>query len=110
MLDSEKIVGIDLVRMDGDTAVYGIYESADGGEEWMPLLESRNICDLLDYAKARYGNDTPMVMQQHIQDIMLVQIIEEMKFKKNREATRAVRNRKPKNWITRILDFFRRRR
>lgn len=107
MLDSEKIVGIDLVRMDGDTAVYGIYESADGGEEWMPLLESRNICDLLDYAKARYGNDTPMVMQQHIQDILIVQIIEEAKANlKNGKTVPPP----PPSWLMRFLNFFRKRR
>jgi hypothetical protein len=107
MLDSEKIVGIDLVRVDGDTAVYGIYESADGGEEWMPLLESQKICDLLDYAKARYGNDTPMVMQQHIQEILLVQIIEDAKANpKNRKTTPVP----PSSWLMRFLNFFRKRR
>lgn len=105
MLDSEKIVGIDLVRMDGETAVYGIYESSDGGEQWMPLLESRKICDLLDYAKARYGNDTPMVMQQHIQDILLVQIIEDAK----RMIRKKPQQEKQESIFRRILKFFKRR-
>jgi len=106
MLDSEKIVGIDLVRMDGECAVYGIYESSDGGEQWMPLLESKKICDLLDYAKARYGSETPMVMQQHIQDIMMVQIIEDAK----RMMPKKHQHPKQESVLKRFLNFFKRRR
>jgi len=107
MLDCDKIVGIDLARMDGECAVYAIYESSDGGNEWMPLLESRKIYDLLDYAKARYGNETPMVMQQHIQDILLVQIIEEAKHTK-KASTAPADTSTQKKWFRRLLDFFKR--
>lgn len=103
MLDDSKIIGIDLARVDGECAVYAIYESTNGGEAWMPLKESGSICDLLEFAKARYGSDTPLVMQQHIQEILRVQIIEEIE---------AQRRRKPppqKNWFRRVWDFFRRR-
>lgn len=104
MTDYEKIVGIDLARIENDAAVYGIYESVDGGGRWMPLLESRSICDLLEYAKARYTDSTPMVMQQHIQDILVIQIIEEAKSRRRLSTSKT----KP-NWFRRVWDFFKRR-
>ena len=43
MLDSEKIIGIDLVRIEGDQGVYGIYQSVDGGGEWEKLIEASRV-------------------------------------------------------------------
>jgi hypothetical protein len=105
MLDSEKIIGIDLVRIDGEDGIYGIYESVDGGEEWMPLLESRKICVLLDYAKARYDESTPMVLPQQIQNILTYEIMEEAAELKRKKAQ--AENTKL-NWFARLLLFFKR--
>jgi len=109
MTDSDTVIGIDFISTDSDGGLYGLYESTDGGEEWMPLLESRNICDLLDYAKARYGNDTPMVMQQHIQDILLVQIIEEATAQKLKHQKNLPKKSR-ESWLMKILNIFRKQR
>lgn len=97
MLESEYIVGIDLVRIEQDEGIYGIYESVDGGEQWKPLIESQKICDLLDYAKARFPETTPLVMPQHIQNILKFQIMEEAAEARRRKPT--VRE----NWLKRIF-------
>jgi hypothetical protein len=103
MVDYEKIVGIDLEEIQNDTALYGIYESVDGGKEWMPVLKSANIVMLIEYAKARYDDSTPLVMQPHIQDIMLSQIVQEAR------RTKEAHTKPQKNWFRRVWDFFRRR-
>lgn len=103
MLNEAKIIGIDLARMENEQAVYAVYESTDGGERWKSLHESSSICELLEFAKYKYANETPLVMQQHIQDILRVQIIEEYRYKKQ------VPPPKPKNWLVKFMDFFRRR-
>jgi hypothetical protein len=107
MSDYEKIVGIDLEEIQNGIALYCIYESNDGGNGWMPVLKSPNIVMLLEYAKARYDDTTPLVMQPHIQDIMLSQIVQEARQTKQK----ALQQNKPprKNWFRRVWDFFRRR-
>lgn len=106
MLDSEKIIGIDLVRIDGEDGIYGIYESVDGGEEWRKLAESQKIYELLQFAKTKYSDATPMVMPQQIQNILTYEIMEEAA-----EMKRKAAEKKPKlNWFTRLLYFFKRRR
>jgi hypothetical protein len=73
----------------------------------MPVLKSPNIVMLLEYAKARYEDSIPLVMQPHIQDIMLSQIVQEARQTKQK----ALEQNKPprKNWFRRIWNFFRRR-
>lgn len=106
MLDSEKIIGIDLVRIEGEDGIYGIYESVDGGEEWRKLAESQRIYDLLQFAKSRYTDATPMVMPQQIQMTLTYEIMEEAAEMKRKAAEEA-----PKlNWFARLLYFFKRRR
>ena len=106
MLDSEKIIGIDLVRIEGEDGIYGIYESVDGGEEWRKLGESKKIYELLQFAKIEYSDATPMVLPQQIQNILTYEIMEEAA-----EMKRKAAEEKPKlNWFTRLLHFFKRRR
>ena len=105
MLDSEKIIGIDLVRIDGEDGIYGIYESVDGGEEWRKLAESQKIYDLLQFAKTRYTDATPMVMPQQIQNILTYEIMEEAAELKRKKAQ--AENTKL-NWFARLLLFFKR--
>jgi len=106
MLDSEKILGIDLVRIDGEDGIYGIYESVDGGEEWRKLAESKKIYELLQFAKTKFSDATPMVLPQQIQNILTYEIMEEAADMK-RKAAEEKANR---NWFTRLLHFFKRRR
>ena len=97
MLESERIVGIDLVRIQDDEGIYGIYESVDGGEQWKQLAESRKLCDLLDYAKTRFPETTPLVMPQHIQNAVTYEIMEEAAEARLRKSTPR------KNWLKRIF-------
>jgi hypothetical protein len=105
MLDSEKIIGIDLVRIDGEDGIYGIYESVDGGEEWRKLAESKKIYDLLQFAKNKFSDATPMVLPQQIQNILTYEIMEEAADLKRKKAQAET----PKlNWFVRLLLFFKR--
>jgi len=106
MLDSEKIIGIDLVRIEGEDGIYGIYESVDGGEEWRKLGESKKIYELLQFAKTEYSDTTPMVLPQQIQNILTYEIMEEAAELKRKAAEEKAKL----NWLARFLNFFKRRR
>jgi hypothetical protein len=108
MLNSEKIIGIDLVRIDGDQGVYGIYQSVDGGGEWEKLTEASRVYDLLDYAKDKFSNTTPMVIPQQIQSILRYEIMEEAATEKLKAATNKVEPVQPKTntiWWRRLLEL-----
>jgi hypothetical protein len=108
MFSSETVIGIDLVRMDGEDGIYGVYESVDGGNEWQVLAESKKVYELIQFARSRYSEDTPMVMHDHIQRIMMYEVIEEAeryKIKVKQDEQKA----KSKSWFTRILQFFRKK-
>lgn len=117
MTDYEKIVGIDLEEIQNGTALYCIYESEDGGNEWMPIMESTDITSLLKYAKAHYGDSTPLVMQPHIQDIMLSQIVQDAQLKKKEAAIKELlkakgmegKGRGVSNWFGLIWKLFKRK-
>lgn len=108
MFSSETVIGIDLVRMDGEDGIYGVYESVDGGNEWQVLAESKKVYELIQFARSRYSEDTPMVMHDHIQRIMMYEVIEEAeryKIKVKQDEQKANR----KSWISKIFQFFRKK-
>jgi hypothetical protein len=108
MLNSERIIGIDLVRIDGDQGVYGIYQSVDGGGEWEKLTEASRVYDLLDYAKDKFANTTPMVIPQQIQSILRYEIMEEAATEKLKAVTNKVEPVQPKTntiWWRRLLEL-----
>ena len=108
MFSSETVIGIDLVRMDGEDGIYGVYESVDGGNEWQVLAESKKVYELIQFARSRYSEDTPMVMHDHIQRIMMYEVIEEAeryKIKVKQDEQEANR----KSWISKIFQFFRKK-
>lgn len=105
---TEPIIGIDLVRMDGEDGIYGVYESVDGGNEWQILAQSKKVYELIQFARSRYSEDTPMVMHDHIQRIMMYEVIEEaerfkLKAKQNEQEANC------KSWFSKILKFFRKK-
>lgn len=104
----EPIIGIDLVRMDGEDGIYGVYESVDGGNEWRVLAESKKVYELIQFARSRYSEDTPMVMHEHIQKIMTYEVIEEAEKFKIR-IRQDEQEAKRKSWFTRIFQFFRKK-
>ena len=105
---TEPIIGIDLVRMDGEDGIYGVYESVDGGNEWQILAQSKKVYELIQFARSRYSEDTPMVMHEHIQKIMTYEVIEEAEKFKIR-IRQDEQEAKRKSWFTRIFQFFRKK-
>jgi hypothetical protein len=106
----EPILGIDLERMDGERGIYGVYESTDGGNEWSKLAESTKIYELIQFARSRYDEDTPMVMHDHIQRVMMYEVIEEaeqFKIKARQNEQKANTNRE--SWFSRFIKFFKKK-
>jgi hypothetical protein len=106
----EPILGIDLERMDGERGIYGVYESLDGGNEWSKLAESTKVYELIQFARSRYDEDTPMVMHDHIQKIMMYEVVEEAeryKIKVRQDAEKA--NKQNQGWFSRFTKFFKKK-
>lgn len=106
----EPILGIDLERMDGEQGIYGVYESLDGGNEWNKLAESTKVYELIQFARSRYSEDTPMVMHDHIQKIMMYEVVEEAeryKIKARQNGQKANTNRE--SWFSRFIRFFKKK-
>tara|TARA_B110000503_G_scaffold99111_1_gene148383 strand:- start:1255 stop:1596 length:342 start_codon:yes stop_codon:yes gene_type:complete len=106
MLNSEKIIGIDLVRIEGDQGVYGIYQSVDGGSEWEKLTEASRVYELLDYAKGKFSDTTPMVIPQQIQSILRYEIMEDAaaeKLKLEMSKAEAVKPKTNTVWWRRLF-------
>jgi hypothetical protein len=106
----EPILGIDLERMDGEQGIYGVYESLDGGNEWSKLAESTKVYELIQFARSRYSEDTPMVMHDHIQKIMMYEVIgeaEQFKIKAQQNGKKANTNRE--SWFSRFIRFFKKK-
>lgn len=106
MLDSEKIIGIDLVRIEGEDGIYGIYESVDGGVEWEKLTEASRVYELVDYAKGKFSDSTAMVIPHHIQNILRYEIMEEAaekKIKLEMEKVEAVQAKTNTVWWRRLF-------
>lgn len=100
MPDKEKIIGIDLVRIDGENGIYGIYESANGGEEWRKLAESQKIYELIQFAKTQFATATPMIIPPQIQNLLTYEIMgeaEELKRKKAQAKASKI------NWLAQLL-------
>jgi len=106
MTDSDTVIGIDFISTDSDGGLYGLYESPDGGKHWKKLTQSRTIYDLLRFAKHQYGNDTPMVMPQIIQQLLQYEFLTE----RERHALLALHKpteEKTTKWFKRFLNWFR---
>jgi hypothetical protein len=98
----DVIIGIDFIRSESDGGVYGFYESKDGGYEWIKLIESKKIYDLLKFAKDEFSECTPLVMPAQIQELLRYEILSEREIKKLFEE-----NIKHKQtWFSRVIQFF----
>lgn len=79
---SSQIIGIDFIKTDIGGGVYGLYESFDGGDQWVLVAKGRKIDDMLETAKIRYSENIRMVMPHLITEMLRFEFLEDRELKK----------------------------
>lgn len=76
-VDNQKIIGIDLINIDMDGGVYGIYESNNSGKNWHIVTKSKTIESLVNFMKLKYNPSVPLIMTDQMQEILRYEFISE---------------------------------